>query len=41
MAMSLGAAIHFAVDAPWLKAVLTLLGVILGVSLYRLPSRDR
>jgi uncharacterized membrane protein YbaN (DUF454 family) len=40
MAAGLGASILFAVDAPWLKVLLALLGVVLGVYLYRLPSRD-
>ena len=39
MAAALTVSIVFFVDPPWLKAVLAVCGVALGVYMYRLPSR--
>jgi uncharacterized membrane protein YbaN (DUF454 family) len=41
MAAGLGASIVFFVEATWLRLALLGLGIVLGVWLYRLPTRDR
>jgi hypothetical protein len=41
MALGLGASIAFAIEEPWLKALLAAMGVGLGAWMYQLPSRDR
>jgi uncharacterized membrane protein YbaN (DUF454 family) len=40
MALTLATSIVFFVEDPWLRAALALFGVVLGVWLYRIPSRD-
>jgi uncharacterized membrane protein YbaN (DUF454 family) len=41
MALGLGASIVFVVEAAWLRLGLLALGIVLGIYLYRLPSRVR
>ena len=41
MSSTLGVSVVFFVDPAWLKAALTLLGLVLATWLYRVPSRDR
>ena len=41
MALTLGSSIVFFVGEPWLRGALAAFGVILGIYLYRIPSRDR
>ncbi|MCC6534281.1 MAG: YbaN family protein [Burkholderiales bacterium] len=40
MALTLTASIVLAVEPPWLQATLAACGVVLGIWLYRIPSRD-
>jgi uncharacterized membrane protein YbaN (DUF454 family) len=41
MSLTLGTSIVFFVKPLWLKLALTVMGVVLAVWLYRMPSRDR
>jgi hypothetical protein len=41
MALTLTSSIVFFVREPWLQAALAAFGVLLGIHLYRIPSRDR
>ena len=41
MSTTLGVSIVFFVEPRWLKAALTVLGLVLATWLYRVPSRDR
>jgi len=41
MAAGLGASIMFFVEHAWLDALLVALGIVLGVWLYRLPTREK
>jgi uncharacterized membrane protein YbaN (DUF454 family) len=41
MSLTLGVSIVFFVEPVWLKLALAAMGVVLGVWLYRMPSRDR
>ena len=41
MSSTLGVSIVFFVKPPWLKAALTVFGLVLAIWLYRVPSRDR
>jgi hypothetical protein len=41
MAAGLGASIMFFVEHVWLDALLVALGIVLGVWLYRLPTREK
>ena len=41
MSSTLGVSIVFFVNPPWLKAALTVFGLVLATWLYRVPSRDR
>ena len=41
MAGALTVSIVFFIDPPWLKAALAAFGIVLGVYLYRLPSRNQ
>jgi len=41
MSSTLGVSIVFFVEPQWLRIVLALLGLVLAVWLYRVPSRDR
>jgi uncharacterized membrane protein YbaN (DUF454 family) len=40
MSVSIAVSTIFFVDPPWAKALLVALGVVVGVWLYRIPSRD-
>jgi hypothetical protein len=41
MAITLAASIILTVHEPWLQIALAAFGALLGIWLYRIPSRDR